>query len=336
MSRTMKVLLAYDGTGGAKQALEDLKRNRAGLPAETEVAVLTVAEALSVEGAPSFGAYGLGDMPITESQLRYIEAARRLALKRARKTAQEAARQLQARRPAWKVQAAAVAGPVAWSIIKWAETWKPDLLVVGVYGRGPVGRFVLGSVAQSLVREAGCAVRVVRGRVGKPDESASLIIGLDGSAGAMAAVEAVAARKWPPGTAVRVVTALDAALTANGMTLPFERGYEPTWVRRRIDEAVRRLRGAGLAVTPETRRADARKALIAEARRWGADGVFVGARGLTGIRRFLLGSVSTAVAMGAPCTVEVARPARRAAAVAPSQRNGHGRARRWQRTPIII
>ena len=36
-----------------------------------------------------------------------------------------------------------------------------DLLVVGSHGRGPVGRLVLGSTADALVRDATCAVLVV-------------------------------------------------------------------------------------------------------------------------------------------------------------------------------
>ena len=50
------VLLAYDGSHGAKQALEDLKRNRVGLSNQVEVLVFCVAEAWSAANLPSFGA----------------------------------------------------------------------------------------------------------------------------------------------------------------------------------------------------------------------------------------------------------------------------------------
>ncbi len=78
---------------------------------------------------------------------------------------------------------------------------------------------------------------------------------------------------------------------------------------RMIDDPIERLRAAGLSVTPVVKRGDPRHVLIEEAKRWEADGLFVGARGVRGIKRFLLGSVSTAVAMQAPCPVEVIRPA---------------------------
>ena len=45
--------------------------------------------------------------------------------------------------------------------------------------------------------------------------------------------------------------------------------------------------------------------LLEQAEEWGAKTIFLGARGLGATERFLLGSVSTAVAMRAPCSVEV-------------------------------
>jgi nucleotide-binding universal stress UspA family protein len=67
------------------------------------------------------------------------------------------------------------------------------------------------------------------------------------------------------------------------------------------------LREAGLQVTSLIEEEDPKLLLIAEAERWKADSIFVGARGLNRIERFLLGSVSTAVVSRAHCSVEVAR-----------------------------
>jgi len=53
---------------------------------------------------------------------------------------------------------------------------------------------------------------------------------------------------------------------------------------------------------------DPKALLPREAERWQADSIFVGARGVRGVERFLLGSVSAAVAARAPCSVEVVRP----------------------------
>ena len=47
--------------------------------------------------------------------------------------------------------------------------------------------------------------------------------------------------------------------------------------------------------------------IIEEAERWEADLIVIGCHGYGPLRRFLLGSVSQAVAIYAPCSVEIVR-----------------------------
>jgi nucleotide-binding universal stress UspA family protein len=69
------------------------------------------------------------------------------------------------------------------------------------------------------------------------------------------------------------------------------------------------LRLSGLRVDePIVRDGDPKHLLLEEANAWGADCIFVGARGLSRMQRVLLGSVSGAVAARAECSVEVIRP----------------------------
>ena len=49
-------------------------------------------------------------------------------------------------------------------IIQVAKEENIDLLVIGTHGRTGVDRFILGSVAERLVRKAGCPVMVIKGR----------------------------------------------------------------------------------------------------------------------------------------------------------------------------
>jgi nucleotide-binding universal stress UspA family protein len=53
-------------------------------------------------------------------------------------------------------------GAPASDIITAAREWQADLIVVGTHGRGGVGRLVLGSVAESVLRDAPCPVLVIR------------------------------------------------------------------------------------------------------------------------------------------------------------------------------
>jgi nucleotide-binding universal stress UspA family protein len=46
-------------------------------------------------------------------------------------------------------------------IVLAAEQFKPDMLVVGTHGRGAVGRFLVGSVAEAVLRHAPCPLLIV-------------------------------------------------------------------------------------------------------------------------------------------------------------------------------
>jgi nucleotide-binding universal stress UspA family protein len=102
---------------------------------------------------------------------------------------------------------------------------------------------LLGSVSQKILTEARCSVRVGRSHRQTNADPVRLLIGVDGSPDAEAAVRAVAAREWPAGSAVRLVTALDARMcTALAfMRLPGQTGTEMSdadesaWMSRTID-----------------------------------------------------------------------------------------------------
>ena len=53
-------------------------------------------------------------------------------------------------------------------IVEAAEAEHADMVLVGSHGRGPVGRLLLGSVSEFVVRNAPCPVLVVRPREGSP------------------------------------------------------------------------------------------------------------------------------------------------------------------------
>lgn len=55
-------------------------------------------------------------------------------------------------------------GKPATEIVKAAKDWPADLIVIGCHGRGGVKRVLLGSVAETVMRQAACPVLVVRGK----------------------------------------------------------------------------------------------------------------------------------------------------------------------------
>ena len=311
MSEQMKILIAYDGSDCANAALEDLQR--AGLPRVAEALIMSVADVFlppASSPAPALPA----EVPVAV-QRAWAQATH--AVDEARALAQHARTHLLLSFPAWEVQAEACADSPAWAVVKKADTWQPDLLVVGSHGRSALARFLLGSVSQKILTEARCSVRVGRSHRQTHATPVRLLIGVDGSPDAAAAVCAVAAREWPVGSAVRLVTALDARMcTALAfMRLPGQTGTEMrdadehAAMARTLDAMAAPLHERGLAVSSVITAGDPKQVLLDEAEQWGADSLFVGARGLSRVERFLLGSVSAAVAARAPCSVEVVRPA---------------------------
>jgi universal stress protein A len=55
-------------------------------------------------------------------------------------------------------------GKTATEIVKAAKDWPADLIVIASHGRGGVGRLLLGSVAEAVMRHAPCPVLVVRAK----------------------------------------------------------------------------------------------------------------------------------------------------------------------------
>jgi nucleotide-binding universal stress UspA family protein len=72
-------------------------------------------------------------------------------------------------------------------------------------------------------------------------------------------------------------------------------------------EAETKLSEAGLRVSSIIEERDPKRLLVEEARDWQADCIFVGTSSLDALGRLLVGSVSSAVAARAHCSVEVVR-----------------------------
>jgi nucleotide-binding universal stress UspA family protein len=305
MTEKMKILIGYDGTKGADLALDDLRR--AGLPREAEVLVVSIAEPSFVLSAP-----GSLEKIIARDSIFGKEKARTLA--------EKAVRRIRSDFPGWSVEEDVVSGSPSGALIVKAEEWGADLLVVGSHGHTTLGRFFLGSVSQTIVTQARCSVHVARIHPDKqtaaPNSPVRIIIGVDSSPGAEAAVRAVASRQWPDGSEARVVNGL--------WTIPpvseEEEMHEhiamqaAEWVAREkpvaeeiVGSAVEQLKAAGLATTAIIKVEEPKRLLLSEAESWDADCIFVGARGLSRFERLLLGSVSTAVVTRAHCSVEVVR-----------------------------
>lgn len=293
----MRVLIAYDASPGSDCALADLAR--AWLPEPVEARIATIAEDPwpapgAASSASSFGT-GRGD------------DRSRLAVEHARAIASRGVERTQRAFPTWRTESVVVAGDAADALLDVAADWKPDLVVVGSHGRSAsVDSPVLGSVGRRVVAEAPCSVRVGQAHRAAPG-GVRLVVGYDLSESADAAVAAVAARRWPSGSSAHVLVAVD-PVVAHADRDPASGGVPWKELRSRAADCASKLRAAGLEATSDVVTGDARRTLVEHAAAFGADAIVIGARGLGGSHRPLVGSVAAAVVENAPCSVEVVRP----------------------------
>jgi len=76
---------------------------------------------------------------------------------------------------------------------------------------------------------------------------------------------------------------------------------------RIVNSTVETLRKAGFRVSGDVVEGDPKSEILDESAKWGADLIVIGSHGWKGLNRFLLGSVSEAVARHATCSVEIVR-----------------------------
>jgi nucleotide-binding universal stress UspA family protein len=141
----------------------------------------------------------------------------------------------------------------------------------------------------------------------------SIVVGTDGSPTATEAVRHAAEIARDLGARVHLVSAYAplAGVKVRGAGDSPERAE---WrvgpdmnVEGILDEAASRVRGAGVDVESHAQKGDPAEAIIKVAEEEKADLIIVGNKGMTGAKRFLLGSVPDKISHHAPCSVMIVR-----------------------------
>lgn len=151
-----------------------------------------------------------------------------------------------------------------------------------------------------------------------------IVIALDRSRHARAAIQLVQQVRWPTGTAVTLLHVLEIVTVSGGWQLHYHSELWKQFMGERkkvFAQAQRFLKRMEALVRSGNVRLDAMVKMVT----WGlpltgiidvlkkqqADLVVVGSRGLSGVRRFLLGSVSEGVLNAASCSVLISRGRRK-------------------------
>jgi nucleotide-binding universal stress UspA family protein len=307
----MKLLIAYDGSQSASNAIQDLKN--AGLPAEgVQATVLSVGEirtgsepALNIESGLTLAAYAIDNIQET---LQYAREA-------AEEDAGQGVKMVSALFPKWETTACVRLHSPATTILEVAESFKPDLIVMGSHGRGTIGRLFMGSVSLRVASETPTSVRIVRPNSNmNHNHPLSLLVSFDGSSGARKMVHSLVQRVWPMDTHLHIVAVLDYSVLASPEYIWLaagDVGIYQEMKESRIDQAVialeREMGKHFKLVTSAMPVGTASHEILAQAKQIHADAIFIGSRGLSGLERMLLGSVAHSVAAHAETTVEIVR-----------------------------
>jgi nucleotide-binding universal stress UspA family protein len=313
----MKLLIAYDGSESADTAIAGLLR--AGLPSENvEALVVSVAEVWLPPPAHNQVLDDTFPLQIPPGLKNARERAADM-IAEAAEVAQRGRKRVQQVLPEWSVTLDVRSGSPAFELLNRAEQYQPQLIVVGSHGRTALGRFVLGSVSQKVLTEALCSVRIGRPTPGAGASAQRILLGVDGSPGSTAAVREVGRRSWTPGSEVRVVVAQDLMkMFPASLLIPPVKEFvdetnseEHTAAEAIAADAVKILRSNlndHITVSSAIDSGDPKQVLVRLAEEFGADCIFTGATGFSNrVERFILGSVSGAVAARAHCAVEVVR-----------------------------
>jgi nucleotide-binding universal stress UspA family protein len=202
------------------------------------------------------------------------------------------------------------------ALLSEARRYRARVIAVGWRGYGTFRRLVAGTVSRGLVARAPCSVLVARSA--NPSVQ-RLVVGFDGSAPSRAAI-ALLKQLAPSRNArlhlvrvlepllqpslARVPAAVRAAMREQISRMETRRRREAA---RSLDAAAASLRARGWRVTVQLRSGAPLAELLAAAKERAADVLVVGATGVSGMERVLLGSVAAGALDRSPVPVLIAR-----------------------------
>ena len=293
----MKILFGVDGSHCSKEAIATALTMRC--PAGTELMVVSAVEFL--EPLPS------------------LEGVKKRELEEAEKLVHQVVQQLRDTHPHAVVTGAVRDGFVYEELLETCKEWQPDLIMLGSHGRTGISFLLSGSVSRAMLLEAPCAVRIIRARSEEHSKSDmnNVILALDDNENSQTLIDHVLEFPWSEFTTFKCVHVvaeihrglLTEAEITGGKTLC---DHYQDMVRSNVawlEKASQKLNNkfSKRVAKAEVLLGEPRQALLEMAKSWPADLIMMGSHGRRGIDKAILGSVSEAVAMHAPCSVEVIR-----------------------------
>lgn len=196
-------------------------------------------------------------------------------------------------------------------IVRRAEAWAADVVVVGSHGRTGLPRLLLGSVAEQVVRHAHCPVLVARATTTRGVVLAATDLS-DPSMPAISAAAEEARRRKARLVVVHAVAFGSIEVTLEEIVRDITRrgpgGNIDAQIRSNVEADLQRAL-AKCGAEGETRVVDGvpAAAIVRAADELGAELIVVGTRGRTGLARVALGSTADRIVRAAACSVLAVR-----------------------------
>ncbi len=202
-------------------------------------------------------------------------------------------------------------GPV---INEYAEEHDVDLVVIGTHGRRGMKRFVLGSVAEEVVRQAPCSVMTVRSEedvVPPPPVIDRVLVPVDLSEYTVPLFRAalnVASTYSAQLDLLHVVEPLPFPAPLVGAVTLHDLVPDPTdQATNQLTHLAATASDDAVNVTSHVEEGHAATVIVEQAKALDSDLIMIASHGLSGLESLLLGSVTARVVRRASCPVLVAR-----------------------------
>lgn len=212
-------------------------------------------------------------------------------------------------------------GPI---LLDTAERLGVELTVVSPYRSSRLAKFLLGSVTDMLLNEVPSSLLVVRTRPRRQLQAdMTIVLAMDFSRDAQTAAKFLVKFSLTPQSRIILLHVEEAADTVLDRMSRLDTELPPVIERAKrerkrqtllmLDRIGRQLQQRDLLVDKMLEEGNAAVQILRMAERHRADLIVMGSKGLAGLERYVMGSVSRKVARHALCSVLVVKGAKRAA-----------------------
>ncbi|KPK21928.1 MAG: hypothetical protein AMK69_20750 [Nitrospira bacterium SG8_3] len=290
----MKILLAVDASPHSKHAVQMVKN----LSALVHLSILYVVDVPSLKHAYLSSECSEKDFE------GYRQEVARLSQHILHETRDELLSSVH------EIQLIADNGDPAESIIQTAEEHDVGLILLGHRGMTPSSTFLLGGVSQKVATYAPCSVLICKEPVPVLDR---ILLAVDGSDASKHAarflgklpfkgpLHLMIEMVWDPPPSSLLASVAQSSFVSPKASSAKSKGE--TFLR----EVAEPFQKGPYEVKFEWKCGDPPLAILESAKQHNVQMIVVGARGLKGIKRFLLGSVSQKILTHAPCSVLIVR-----------------------------